>query len=82
MPTGCSAADVLGAHVGLVDKSVVLRADVLGGEARYRLLEVVREHGAARGEPEDLAACAERHRFHYLAVARRLAARWLPGSAR
>ena len=71
---GLSAADVLGAHVGLVDKSVVLRADVLGGEARYRLLEVVREHGAARGEPEDLAACAERHRFHYLAVARRLAA--------
>ena len=71
---GLSAADVLGAHVGLVDKSVVLRADVPGGEARYRLLEVVREHGAARGEPEDLAACAERHRFHYLAVARRLAA--------
>ena len=69
-----SAAGVLGAHVGLVDKSVVLRADVLGGEARYRLLEVVREHGAARGEPADLAACAQRHRFHYLAVARRLAA--------
>ena len=71
---GLSAADVLGAHVGLVDKSVVLRADVLGGEARYRLLEVVREHGAAQGDPEDLAACAERHRFYYLAVARRLAA--------
>ncbi len=71
---GLSAADVLGAHVGLVDKSVVLRADVPGGEARYRLLEVVREHGAARGDVEDLAACAERHRFYYLAVARRLAA--------
>ena len=71
---GLSAADVLGAHVGLVDKSVVLRADVLGGEARYRLLEVVREHGAALGDPEDVAACAERHRFYYLAVARRLAA--------
>jgi non-specific serine/threonine protein kinase len=71
---GLSAADVLGAHVGLVDKSVVLRADVLGGEARYRLLEVVREHGAAQGDPEDLAACAERHRFYYLAVARRLTA--------
>jgi predicted ATPase/DNA-binding CsgD family transcriptional regulator len=71
---GLSAADVLGAHVGLVDKSVVLRADVLGGEARYRLLEVVREHGAALGDAEDVAACAERHRFYYLAVARRLAA--------
>jgi len=71
---GLSAADVLRAHVGLVDKSVVLRADVFGGEARYRLLEVVREHGAARGDPDDLAACAERHRFYYLAVARRLAA--------
>jgi predicted ATPase/DNA-binding CsgD family transcriptional regulator len=71
---GLSAADVLGAHVGLVDKSVVLRADVLGGEARYRLLEVVREHGAARGDAEDLAPCAARHRFYYLAVARRLAA--------
>jgi len=71
---GLSAAGVLGAHVGLVDKSVVLRADVLGGEARYRLLEVVREHGAARGDPDDLAACAERHRRYYLAAARRLAA--------
>jgi DNA-binding CsgD family transcriptional regulator len=71
---GLSAAGVLGAHVGLVDKSVVLRADVLGGEARYRLLEVVREHGAAQGDADDLAACAEAHRFYYLAVARRLAA--------
>jgi predicted ATPase/DNA-binding CsgD family transcriptional regulator len=71
---GLPAPDVLGAHVGLVDKSVVLRADVFGGEARYRLLEVVREHGAARGDADDLAACAERHRFYYLAVARRLAA--------
>ena len=71
---GLSAADVLAAHVGLADKSVVLRADVFGGEARYRLLEVVREQGAARGDPDDLAACAERHRYHYLAVARRLAA--------
>jgi predicted ATPase/DNA-binding CsgD family transcriptional regulator len=69
-----SAADVLAAHVGLVDKSVVPRADVLGGEARYRLLEMVREYGVAQGDPEDLAACAKRHRFHYLAVARRLAA--------
>jgi predicted ATPase/DNA-binding CsgD family transcriptional regulator len=69
-----SAADVLAAHVGLVDKSVVPRADVLGGEARYRLLEMVREHGAAQGDPEDLAACAKRHRLHYLAVARRLTA--------
>jgi non-specific serine/threonine protein kinase len=71
---GLSAADVLAAHVGLVDKSVVLRADVLGGEARYRLLEVVREYGAVQGDPEDLAACAEMHRVYYLAVARRLAA--------
>jgi predicted ATPase/DNA-binding CsgD family transcriptional regulator len=71
---GLSAPEVLGAHVGLVDKSVVLRADVLGGEARYRLLGVVREHGAARGDADDLAACAERHRSYYLAVARRLAA--------
>ena len=71
---GVSAADVLGAHIGLVDKSVVLRADVPGGEGRYRLLEVVREHGAELGDTEDLAACAERHRFYYLAVARRLAA--------
>jgi len=69
-----SAADVLAAHVGLVDKSVVPRADVLGGEASYRLLEMVREHGAAQGDPEDLAACAKRHRLHYLAVARRLTA--------
>jgi predicted ATPase/DNA-binding CsgD family transcriptional regulator len=69
-----SAADVLAAHVGLVDKSVVPRFDVLGGEARYRLLEMVREYGAGHGDPEDLAACAKRHRLYYLAVARRLAA--------
>jgi predicted ATPase/DNA-binding CsgD family transcriptional regulator len=74
-----SAADVLSAHIGLVDKSVVLRADALGGEARYRLLEVVREHGADRGSAgrwniEDTAACAVRHRVYYLTVARRLAA--------
>ena len=81
---GLSAADVLAAHVGLVDKSVVLQADVLGGEARYRLLEVVREHGealsgtvltgAGLSGADDAAACALRHRVYYLAVARRLAA--------
>ena len=44
---GLGAEEVLGTLVGLVDKSVVLRAPDFGGAARYRLPGIVREHGAA-----------------------------------
>jgi predicted ATPase/DNA-binding CsgD family transcriptional regulator len=61
--------DVLETLIGLVEKSVVLRADAAGGDARYRLLEVVREQGAAQRCDADAAACAARHRDYYLGVA-------------
>jgi predicted ATPase/DNA-binding CsgD family transcriptional regulator len=61
------APEVLGALVGLVDKSVVLRAADAGGAARYRLPAVFREHGAEHAA--DPAVRAARHRDHYLGLA-------------
>ncbi len=66
-------AGVLGPLIGLVDKSVVLRAADSGGAARYRLLGIVREYGAARAAGP-AAAGTERHRLHYARVAREFAA--------
>jgi non-specific serine/threonine protein kinase len=65
------AAAVLDTLVGLVDKSVVLRAADTGGAARYRQLAVVREHGAALAA--DTVTRAERHRAYYLGLARAFA---------
>jgi predicted ATPase/DNA-binding CsgD family transcriptional regulator len=56
------APEVLGALVGLVDKSVVLRTADAGGAARYRLPAVAREHGAEHAA--DPAVRAARHRDH------------------
>ncbi|NGN68311.1 LuxR family transcriptional regulator [Streptomyces sp. A7024] len=62
-------ANVLPLLISLVDKSVVLRADGPGGprdEARYRLLDTIREYGAdwldSLGET---TACRARHVAHY-----------------
>ena len=41
--------EILDTLVGLVDKSIVLRTADADGTARYRLLAIVREHGAALG---------------------------------
>jgi predicted ATPase/class 3 adenylate cyclase/DNA-binding CsgD family transcriptional regulator len=61
--------DVLIALGGLVDKSLVVM-DERGGEARYRLLESIRQYGAKRlrdaGETE---AVRDRHLDHFLALA-------------
>jgi len=43
------ADEILDALVGLVDKSIVLRAPDRGGPAQYRLPALVREQGAALG---------------------------------
>ncbi len=52
---------------GLVDKSVVLPA----GAGRYRLLDSVREYGAARlAEAGEDAECRERHLARYLSLTR------------
>jgi non-specific serine/threonine protein kinase len=71
-------AGILGPLVGLVDKSVVLRAPGAGDAARYQLLAIVSEFGAAHAQDE--ADGAERHRRYYLNVAREFAASWIgPG---
>ena len=58
------ADEVLG---GLVDKSVVLRA----APGRYRLLDSVREYGAARlAEAGEDTECRERHLTRYLTLTR------------
>jgi len=64
--------EVLDTLIGLVDKSIVLRAADAGGAARYRLPALVREHGAeqAARHPASAAAYVARHRAHYLGVAR------------
>jgi predicted ATPase/DNA-binding CsgD family transcriptional regulator len=52
---------------GLVDKSVVFPA----GDGRYRLLDSVREYGAARlADAGELDACRERHLARYLTLTR------------
>jgi predicted ATPase len=57
---------VVGALIGLVDKSVVLRE----GE-RYRMLDTLREFGAERlASSGELASCRARHIARYLAMAR------------
>jgi non-specific serine/threonine protein kinase len=74
------AAGVLGTLVGLVEKSVVLRAADTSDAARYQLLAIVREFGAAQAG--DAAAGVEPHRLHYLGVARQFASRMVgPGQA-
>ncbi len=65
------AADILDLLTSLVDKSLVL-AEIQGGEARYRLLETVRQYGRDRlveaGEETEVRA---RHRAWCLALAER-----------
>ncbi|MDT0310437.1 LuxR C-terminal-related transcriptional regulator [Streptomyces sp. DSM 44917] len=57
-------AEVLEALVGLVDKSVLLREE--GPEARYRMLDTIREFGAEQMERDgDAEAVRERHLAHY-----------------
>ena len=53
----------------LVDKSVLTRIGD-GGQARYRMLEVVREYGAMRlAEADEQSRVAERHCMYYAALA-------------
>jgi predicted ATPase/DNA-binding NarL/FixJ family response regulator len=61
--------DVLGALGRLVDKSLVVAAEC-GPEARYRLLETIREFAADRlEEAGEVAATRDRHLAHVLAFA-------------
>jgi predicted ATPase/DNA-binding CsgD family transcriptional regulator len=61
--------EVLAALGRLVDKSLVVAAE-RGGEARYRLLETIREFAADRlEEAGEVAATRDRHLAHVLAFA-------------
>ncbi len=55
---GIPAADVLGLTAALVDKSLVVLEPEILGEARYRMLDTIREYAAAR-----LAASGESDAF-------------------
>jgi predicted ATPase/DNA-binding CsgD family transcriptional regulator len=58
-------ADILPALIGLVDKSVVLRGEV--DDARYRLLDTIREFGAERlAESGAQAVARDRHIAYFL----------------
>jgi len=66
-------ADILPALIGLVDKSVVLRPG--DDEARYRLLDTIREYGAERlAESGEQAAVRDRHIAYFLGLAEDFAA--------
>ncbi len=59
--------DVLGATARLVDKSLVVAA-ARDGEARYRLLETIREYAADRlDESGEVTVTRDRHLDHFLA---------------
>lgn len=68
---GIDAADVLGLLAALVDKSLVI-VEEHDGEARYRLLEIIRQYAAeklrAAGEEVEVR---RRHRDWYLRLAER-----------
>ncbi len=70
-PRGPSA-DLLHALAGLVDQSMVQRADDLHGEPRFRLLRIARAYVQARwDDADDVDALQRRHADYYLALAER-----------
>ncbi|GGK88068.1 LuxR family transcriptional regulator [Sphaerisporangium melleum] len=72
--------DVTAGLAGLVDKSIVNRDDS-GPEARYGMLETIRDYGRERlaGSGEE-PAVRRRHRDHYLRLAEEAEADWFgPG---
>ena len=61
--------DALGGLARLVDKSLVVAEEGGGGQARYRLLETIREYAAERlGQAGETGAARDRHLDHYLAL--------------
>lgn len=71
--SGLAAEEVLAAVTGLVEKSVLVRED---RQARYRMLETLRQYGHLwLGEGEE-RALRRRHRDHYRALVLRAEAEW------
>nr|WP_220454044.1 LuxR C-terminal-related transcriptional regulator [Nocardioides immobilis] len=73
----CSTTDpdstVIGALMGLVDKSIIIRiSGTHGAPARYRMLEPVRQYAADRlTESSNAHQVRRRHRDYFLELARR-----------
>jgi non-specific serine/threonine protein kinase len=68
---GVEAADILDLLTQLADKSLVI-AETHGGEARYRLLETVRQYGTEKLQSAGEAAeVRRRHRDWFVALAER-----------
>jgi predicted ATPase/DNA-binding CsgD family transcriptional regulator len=66
------SADLLHALAGLVDQSMIQRADDIQGEPRFRLLRIARAYVQARWDAaDDLDALHRRHAEYYLALAER-----------
>src|SRR5215467_7408714 len=66
------ARDVLGLLASLMDKSLVVREPEVLGEARYRLLDTIREYAAARlADAGETAAVQGRLRDYTVALAER-----------
>ncbi|WP_026066206.1 ATP-binding protein [Actinoalloteichus spitiensis] len=78
---GLPRGEVFGALAGLVDRSVLSREWSVGGsEARYRLLESIREFGREHLDATRLRTLRRRHRDHYLDMVSRDAEEWFgPG---
>ncbi|MGH7681039.1 MAG: protein kinase domain-containing protein [Candidatus Eiseniibacteriota bacterium] len=67
---GLDEADILDLVSHLSDKSLVLPEEGIGGAARYRLLETLREYGKECLQNEGRRAAAqERHARHFIALA-------------
>ena len=77
---GIGPDDVLESVTTLVDKSLVSLGS-RDGEARYRLLETVRQYGAELLSPEERAELRERHAVFYLALAEMAAPKLFGGAA-
>ncbi|WP_030456638.1 ATP-binding protein [Herbidospora cretacea] len=64
------APDVLGHLTALVDKSLVVVDGELAGEARYRLLDTIRQYAAEQLDGPDEEATRRRHRDFFVTFAR------------
>ena len=73
---GIEPDEVLDLLSGLVDKSIVMRDDD-GVAVRYRMLEAIRQFGAARLVDDNPEAWRARHRDWYRALADRCSSEWV-----
>jgi len=74
---GLPRDQILGALAGLIDKSLV-RRDPGDVDARYRMLEVIRQFGRARlVDSGELTEWRRRHRDYFLVLAERFDADWI-----